>query len=211
MKLVDASIENMIDSEGNELTLVRKFGEVIKSARLAADVYINDHKVFSAPVCVTENTGWLIASIDCRFAFSSSVAADRILIKVRHVGREEVLFSSNTVNICIPLDVADYDADLNFKLMSVWQGNSGKTQAAESRLVKLVSTKFKEFELDDQPGPNSNVVPDDGTDQDDPVDQTDPKDPVDPSNNSDNQDDEPIDDPTDPNNEPTDNLDPEEP
>lgn len=183
MKLVDASIENMIDVEGNELTLVRKFGEAIKSARLAADVYINDRKVFSAPVCVTENTGWLMASIDCRFAFSSSVSADRILIRVRYVGREEVLFSSNTVNICIPLDVADYDADLNFKLMSVWQGNSCKTQAAESRLVKLVSTKFKEFDLDKQPSPNSNVIPDEDASSDDtefsdkPANDLDPKEP----------------------------------
>ncbi len=160
MKLNDAHIENMLDTAGNELTLVRKFGEVVKHAELVADVYMNDRKVFTAPVCVTENTGYLMASIDGRFALDPAITLERVLVRVRHVGREEVLFSSNTVGVNQPIDAYDYDADIYFRLMNVWEGNATRTRAPETKFRCLYKNTFGTINLDEQPSAYDDIEPD---------------------------------------------------
>ena len=160
MKLNDAHIENMLDAAGNELTLVRKFGEVVKHAELVADVYMNDRKVFTAPVCVTENTGYLMASIDGRFALDPAITLERVLVRVRHVGRDEVLFSSNTVGVNQPIDAYDYDADIYFRLMNVWEGNTTRTRAPETKFRCLYKNTFGTINLDEQPSAYDDVEPD---------------------------------------------------
>lgn len=161
MRLNDAHIESMVDAEGNELKLVRKFGEVVKHSKLVADVYMNDHKAFSAPVCITENTGYLMASVDGRFAFDPAVIVERILIRVHHIGRDEVLFSSNTVGVNQPLSAGDYDADIYFRLMNIWEGNTTRTPAPETKLRSLNTNKFETVNLDEQPSAYDDVEPDD--------------------------------------------------
>lgn len=166
MKLRDAQIDNMLDTEGNELTSVRKFGEVLRSAKLIADGYFNDHKAFSVPMGLYEDAGNLIASIDARFAFDPANTVTSLLIKVHHADSEDVLFQSFTNNLCFPLEAGDYDIDAYFKIISTWAGWPNKCNVPETKIRWLQTNRFKAEDLNEQPGPNDDSV-DPGGDGDD--------------------------------------------
>lgn len=162
MKLKDAQIDNMLDTKGNVLTSVRKFGEALKSSRLIADCYFNDHKAFSVPMGLYEDAGNLVASIDARFAFDPSNTVTSILIKVHYNDSEDVLFQSFTNNLNFPLEAGDYDLDAYFKIISTWAGYN-KCNVPETKIKWLQTTHFKAEDLNNQPGPNDGVVvPDEG-------------------------------------------------
>ena len=169
MRLNNAQIENMFDSDNNDITSVRKFRDALLSSNLVADVYINDHKAFSAPARLAHDSDYLIACVDGRFALSPAVTAENILIKVHYMNGEDTLFQSYTGHLCFPVDDSfGYDADLYFKVLDAVPYNMRKLHVPESSLRKLDSCNFIPINLDEQPGPNP-VDPDIPADSSDPV------------------------------------------
>ena len=155
MRLNNAQIENMFDSDNNDITSVRKFRDALLSSNLVADVFINDHKVFSAPARLAHDSDYLIACIDGRFALSPAVTAENILIKVHYMNGEDTLFQSYTGHLCFPVDDSfGYDADLYFKVLDAVPYNMKKLHVPESSLRKLDACNFIPINLDEQPGPN---------------------------------------------------------
>ena len=169
MRLNDAVIENMFDADNSDVASVREFVKCLKSSKLMADVYFNDYKAFTSPLRLTEDSGYLTASIDGKFSFDPAVVLDSILIRAHYINNEEVLFQSYTNYLSFPIELGDYDADLSFTVMPTEVANRLKPSTAKSRLEWLKTNRFKSLNLSEQDPANEDVEPDEPADPSDPI------------------------------------------
>ena len=128
------------------------FDDVVNSLRsdanLIANVYFNKKKIFQSSVKVYEDRGYLIASIDARFAINQdNLHVDNIVIEVSKCDSKDVLFSSETA-VCTVLGSNDYDADLYFKIVNVMPNNELKCPVPESRFNTMNSDLFEKIDYD---------------------------------------------------------------
>lgn len=139
------------------------FDDVVNSLRhdanLIANVYFNKKKIFQSSVKVYEDRGYLIASIDARFAINQdNLHIDNIVIEVSKGDSKDVLFSSETA-ACTVLGNNDYDADLYFKIVNVMPNNELKCPVPDSRFNTMNSDLFEKIDYDNAAAltNNSNV------------------------------------------------------
>lgn len=145
-KQMDSSFDDVVNSLRN-------------NANLIANVYFNKKKIFQSSVKVYEDRGYLIASIDARFAINQdNLHVDNIVIEVSKGDSKEVLFSSETAT-CTVLGNNDYDADLYFKIVNVMPNNELKCPVPESRFNTMNSNLFEKIDYDNAEAltNNSNV------------------------------------------------------
>lgn len=134
-KKIDSSFDDVVNSLRND-------------ANLIANVYFNKKKIFQSSVKVYEDRGYLIASIDARFAINQdNLHIDNIVIEVSKGDSKEVLFSSETA-ACTVLGNNDYDADLYFKIVNVIPNNELKCPVPESRFNTMNSDLFEKIDYD---------------------------------------------------------------
>ena len=134
-KQIDSSFDDVVNSLRND-------------ANLIANVYFNKKKIFQSSVKVYEDRGYLIASIDARFAINQdNLHVDNIVIEVSKGDSKDVLFSSETV-ACTVLGNNDYDADLYFKIVNVIPNNELKCPVPESRFNTMNSDIFEKIDYD---------------------------------------------------------------
>lgn len=151
------------------------FDDVVNSLRsdanLIANVYFNKKKIFQSSVKVYEDRGYLIASIDARFAINQdNLHVDNIVIEVSKGDSKDVLFSSETV-ACTVLGNNDYDADLYFKIVNVIPNNELKCPVPESRFNTMNSDLFEKIDYDKAEAlTNNSKINDGGAEQADDTD-----------------------------------------
>lgn len=134
-KQMDSSFDDVVNSLRN-------------NANLIANVYFNKKKIFQSSVKVYEDRGYLIASIDARFAINQdNLHVDNIVIEVSKGDSKEVLFSSETAT-CTVLGNNDYDADLYFNIVNVMPNNELKCPVPESRFNTMNSDLFEKIDYD---------------------------------------------------------------
>ena len=134
-KQIDSSFDDVVNSLRND-------------ANLIANVYFNKKKIFQSSVKVYEDKGYLIASIDARFAINQdNLHVDNIVIEVSKGDSKDVLFSSETA-ACTVLGNNDYDADLYFKIVNVMPNNELKCPVPESRFNTMNSNLFEKIDYD---------------------------------------------------------------
>ena len=134
-KQIDSSFDDVVNSLRND-------------ANLIANVYFNKKKIFQSSVKVYEDRGYLIASIDARFAINQdNLHIDNIVIEVSKGDSKDVLFSSETA-ACTVLGNNDYDADLYFKIVNVMPNNELKCPVPESRFNTMNSNLFEKIDYD---------------------------------------------------------------
>ncbi len=134
-KQIDSSFDDVVNSLRN-------------AANLIANVYFNKKKIFQSSVKVYEDRGYLIASIDARFAINQdNLHIDNIVIEVSKGDSKDVLFSSETA-ACTVLGNNDYDADLYFKIVNVMPNNELKCPVPESRFNTMNSDLFEKIDYD---------------------------------------------------------------
>lgn len=134
-KQIDSSFDDVVNSLRND-------------ANLIANVYFNKKKIFQSYVKVYEDRGYLIASIDARFAINQdNLHVDNIVIEVSKGDSKDVLFSSETA-ACTVLGNNDYDADLYFKIVNVMPNNELKCPVPESRFNTMNSNLFEKIDYD---------------------------------------------------------------
>lgn len=134
-KQIDSSFDDVVNSLRND-------------ANLIANVYFNKKKIFQSSVKVYEDRGYLIASIDARFAINQdNLHIDNIVIEVSKGDSKDVLFSSETA-ACTVLGNNDYDADLYFKIVNVTPNNELKCPVPESRFNAMNSALFEKIDYD---------------------------------------------------------------
>ena len=134
-KQMDSSFDDVVNSLRN-------------NANLIANVYFNKKKIFQSSVKVYEDRGYLIASIDARFAINQdNLHIDNIVIEVSKGDSKDVLFSSETA-ACTVLGNNDYDADLYFKIVNVMPNNELKCPVPESRFNTMNSDLFEKIDYD---------------------------------------------------------------
>lgn len=134
-KQIDSSFDDVVNSLRND-------------ANLIANVYFNKKKIFQSSVKVYEDRGYLIASIDARFAINQdNLHIDNIVIEVSKCDSKDVLFSSETA-ACTVLGSNDYDADLYFKIVNVMPNNELKCPVPESRFNTMNSDLFEKIDYD---------------------------------------------------------------
>lgn len=140
MYLNDA-IFSKIDSSFDDIV-----NELRNSNNLIANVYFNNKKIFQSSVDVYEDKGYLIASIDARFAINQDdLHIENIIIEVSKGGSKDVLFSSETA-ACTVLSSSDYDADLYFKIINVTPNNELRCDVPESRFNTMNSNVFEKVD-----------------------------------------------------------------
>ena len=145
-KQMDSSFDDVVNSLRND-------------ANLIANVYFNKKKIFQSSVKLYEDRGYLIASIDARFAINQdNLHIDNIVIEVSKGDSKDVLFSSETA-ACTVLGNNDYDADLYFKIVNVMPNNELKCPVPESRFNTMNSNLFEKIDYDNAEAltNNSNV------------------------------------------------------
>lgn len=134
-KQIDSSFDDVVNSLRND-------------ANLIANVYFNKKKIFQSSVKVYEDRGYLIASIDARFAINQdNLHVDNIVIEVSKGDSKDVLFSSETA-ACTVLGNNDYDADLYFKIVNVMPNNELKCPVPDSRFNTMNSDLFEKIDYD---------------------------------------------------------------
>ena len=134
-KQIDTSFDDVVSSLRN-------------NANLIANVYFNKKKIFQSSVKVYEDRGYLIASIDARFAINQdNLHVDNIVIEVSKGDSKDVLFSSETAT-CTVLGNNDYDADLYFKIVNVMPNNELKCPVPVSRFNTMNSNLFEKIDYD---------------------------------------------------------------
>lgn len=134
-KQIDSSFDDVVNSLRND-------------ANLIANVYFNKKKIFQSYVKVYEDKGYLIASIDARFAINQdNLHVDNIVIEVSKGDSKDVLFSSETAAGTV-LGSNDYDADLYFKIVNVMPNNELKCPVPESRFNTMNSDLFEKIDYD---------------------------------------------------------------
>ena len=134
-KQIDSSFDDVVSSLRND-------------ANLIANVYFNKQKIFQSSVKVYEDRGYLIASIDARFAINQdNLHVYNIVIEVSKGDSKEVLFSSETAT-CTVLGNNDYDADLYFKIVNVIPNNELKCPVPKSRFNTMNSDLFEKIDYD---------------------------------------------------------------
>ena len=134
-KQIDSSFDDVVNSLRND-------------ANLIANVYFNKKKIFQSSVKVYEDRGYLIASIDARFAINQdNLHVDNIVIEVSKGDSKDVLFSSETAT-CTVLGNNDYDADLYFKIVNVIPNNELKCPVPKSRFNTMNSALFEKIDYD---------------------------------------------------------------
>ena len=132
-KQVDSSFDDVVNSLRND-------------ANLIANVYFNKKKMFQSSVKLYEDKGYLIASIDARFAINQdNLHIENIVIEVSKGDSKDVLFSSETA-ACTVLGNNDYDADLYFKIVNVMPNNELKCPVPESRFNTMNSNLFEKID-----------------------------------------------------------------
>lgn len=132
-KQVDSSFDDIVNGLRNDTNLI-------------ANVYFNKKKIFQSSVKVYEDKGYLIASIDARFAINQdNLHIENIRIEVSKGDSKEVLFSSETV-ACTVLGSSDYDADLYFKIVNITPNNELKCNVPESRFNIMNSNLFEKID-----------------------------------------------------------------
>ena len=134
-KQIDSSFDDVVSSLRND-------------ANLIANVYFNKKKIFQSSVKVYEDRGYLIASIDARFAINQdNLHVDNIVIEVSKGDSKEVLFSSETATYTV-LGNNDYYADLYFKIVNVIPNNELKCPVPKSRFNTMNSDLFEKIDYD---------------------------------------------------------------
>ena len=134
-KKIDSSFDDVVNSLRND-------------ANLIANVYFNKKKIFQSSVKVYEDRGYLIASIDARFAINQdNLHVDNIVIEVSKGDSKDVLFSSETA-ACTVLGNNDYDADLYFNIVNVMPNNELKCPVPDSRFNTMNSNLFEKIDYD---------------------------------------------------------------
>ena len=142
MHLNDAIFKQMDSSFDDVVSSLRN------NANLIANVYFNKKKIFQSSVKVYEDRGYLIASIDARFAINQdNLHVDNIVIEVSKGDSKDVLFSSETAT-CTVLGNNDYDADLYFNIVNVMPNNELKCPVPESRFNTMNSDLFAKIDYD---------------------------------------------------------------
>ena len=149
-KQIDSSFDDVVNSLRN-------------NANLIANVYFNKKKIFQSSVKVYEDRGYLIASIDARFAINQdNLHVDNIVIEVSKGDSKDVLFSSETA-ACTVLGNNDYDADLYFKIVNVMPNNELKCPVPESRFNTMNSNLFEKIDYDSAEALTNNSTVDAGS------------------------------------------------
>ena len=134
-KQIDSSFDDVVNSLRND-------------ANLIANVFFSKKKIFQSSVKVYEDRGYLIASIDARFAINQdNLRVDNIVIEVSKGDSKEVLFSSETAT-CTVLGNNDYYADLYFKIVNVIPNNELKCPVPKSRFNTMNSDLFEKIDYD---------------------------------------------------------------
>lgn len=159
MKLNNARIENIIDKLGNTVRSVKTFINMLKSENFTADVYFNNHLIRSVPVKIYEDSGYLFASLQFTFAVNQACALSNILIKVHYTDTNDIIFSSHTINIDLPIvSFGDYRANIRFMIMSAWSENETTVSQAESDIIWLKTNNNKPIDLQQCNTPYKNII-----------------------------------------------------
>lgn len=145
MYLHDGAIKRdaVIESFGS----VKKFFDYLTRARnLIADVYIDNILTVSSLVTFSIDSGYLMANIDARFGMKELVSFKDITITVRAANSEVILIESHTSGLSEAIPANDVDADLWFRIGSIYPFNELKYDVPPSRFNSMRTSNMPKID-----------------------------------------------------------------
>ena len=146
MYLHDGAIrrDTVIKSFGS----VKKFFDYLTRARnLIADVYIDNILTISSLVTFSIDSGYLMANIDARFGMKELVSFKDITITVRAANSEAILIESHTSGLSEAIPANDVDADLWFRIGSIYPFNELKYDVPPSRFNSMRTANMSQIDF----------------------------------------------------------------
>jgi hypothetical protein len=145
MYLHDGAIkrDTVIENFGS----VKKFFDYLTRARnLIADVYIDNILTVSSLVTFSIDSGYLMANIDSRFGMKELVSFKDITITVRAANGEAILIESHTSGLSEAIPADDVDADLWFRIGSIYPFNELKYDVPPSRFNSMRTSNMPKID-----------------------------------------------------------------
>lgn len=132
----------------SEYGSIKRFLEHLITAHdMVADVIVNNRLVSTSIATFSENSGYVLANIDARFALTKQTDFNAININVHKVNSSENVITSYTDNLTEGIPANDVDADLWFKVGSVYPLNSLKLELPASYFNSMHSENMSKIDF----------------------------------------------------------------
>jgi hypothetical protein len=123
---------------------------LVKTRNLLADVIVNNHRIQCGLASFSVDSGYVIASINGRFALTEPVDITELTVSV-HPANGDTLMESHTDNINTKICAGDTDVDIYFKVGSIYPMNELKFVLRESAFNALHTNNVPAKALADYP------------------------------------------------------------
>lgn len=123
---------------------------LVKTRNLLADVIVNNHRIQCGLASFSVDSGYVIASINGRFALTEPVDITELTVSV-HPANGDTLMESHTDNLNTKICSGDTDVDIYFKVGSIYPMNELKFVLRESAFNALHTNNVPAKALADYP------------------------------------------------------------
>lgn len=113
------------------------FDYLVTSHSIVADIYINDILITSSIATFSTNSGYVIASVSAKFAFTDMISFEKINIDLHEVNSNINIIESCTEGLSEWIPSGDVDADIRFKVGSIFPYNELKYETPESHFNSM--------------------------------------------------------------------------
>lgn len=132
----------------NEYGSIKRFLEHLITAHdMVADVIVNNRLVSTSVATFSENSGYVLANIDARFALTKQTDFNAININIHQVNSNENVITSYTDNLTEGIPANDVDADLWFKVGSIYPLNNLKLELPASYFNSMRSENMPKIDF----------------------------------------------------------------
>lgn len=142
------------DGDINREVVISEYGSIkrflehlITAHDMVADVIVNNRLVSTCIATFSENSGYVLANIDARFALTKQVDFNAININIHQANSGENVITSYTDNLIEGIPANDVDADLWFKVGSLYPLNSLKLELPASYFNSMRSENMPKIDF----------------------------------------------------------------
>ncbi len=123
---------------------------LVASRNMIADIVVNSQKqIASSLVSFSDNSGYVIANVDAHVAFEKIVDVSSIEISIHPANTpEKIIINSYTDGVLDAIPAGDVDADLYFKVGSLYPYNELKFEPIESKFHSMRSNTMQPISYD---------------------------------------------------------------
>ena len=127
---------------------IKRFLEQLTTAHnMVADVIVNNKLISTSIATFSVNSGYVLANIDARFALTKQTDFNAININIHPANSSEDVITSYTDNLTEGIPANDVDADLWFKVGSLYPFNSLKLELPASYFNSMRSENMPKIDF----------------------------------------------------------------